>query len=318
MLLPVDELWINVSRVNSSRHGFLERGLRCCLSFLCVLKNSGGEGRTSSASASRLWLAAMETAVLSAVLRTLGPKLYAFLRDGHDLLRRDLERDVHYIRNELAMIAAAIEEHDRRPPLPPHAAGDVRSAWIRGVRDLACDMEDCVDRFAHRATGHGLASMGARAKFAAVIQELRRKSEELSRLRASYAAAGEPSCSVATGSSALTLPASSSEAHTLASDIVGMDGPRDEILELIGETQGQLKVISIVGFGGLGKTLLARQIYESDAVAAQFHPRIWVRAAGKNAEDVLMEILQQLWMPVHHCDASNLVVNLRNCLESKR
>lgn len=258
----------------------------------------------------------METAVLSAVLRTLGPKLYAFLRDGHDLLRRDLERDVHYIRNELAMIAAAIEEHDRRPP---PAAGDVRSAWIRGVRDLACDMEDCVDRFVHRATGHGLASMGARAKFAAVIQELRRKSEELSRLRASYAAAaGEPSCWVATGSSALTLPASSSEAHTLASDIVGMDGPRDEILELIGETQGQLKVISIVGFGGLGKTLLARQIYESDAVAAQFHPRIWVRAAGKNAEDVLMEILQQLWMPVHHCDASNLVVNLRNCLESKR
>lgn len=215
----------------------------------------------------------METAVLSAVLRTLGPKLYAFLRDGHDLLRQDL--------NELAMIAAAIEEHDRRPP---PAAGDVRSAWIRGVRDLACDMEDCVDRFVHRATGHGPASMGARAKFAAVIQELRRKSEELSRLRASYAAAaGEPSCWVATGSSALTLPASSSEAHTLASNIVGMDGPRDEILELIGETQGQLKVISIVGFGGLGKTLLARQIYESDAVAAQFHPRIWVRAAGKNA-----------------------------------
>lgn len=31
-----------------------------------------------------------------------------------------------------------------------------------------------------------------------------------------------------------------------------------------------------------------------------------------------MEILQQLGMPVHHCHASNLVVNLRNCLESKR
>ncbi|EAY78222.1 hypothetical protein OsI_33268 [Oryza sativa Indica Group] len=242
----------------------------------------------------------METAVLSAVLRTLGPKLYAFLRDGHDLLRRDLERDVHYIRNELAMIAAAIEEHDRRPP---PAAGDVRSAWIRGVRDLACDMEDCVDRFVHRATGHGLASMGARAKFAAVIQELRRKSEELSRLRASYAAAaGEPSCWVATGSSALTLPASSSEAHTLASNIVGMDGPRDEILELIGETQGQLKVISIIGFGGLGKTLLARQIYESDAVAAQFHPRIWPNSCKADVSSSLWDAQScaTTWQPPGH------------------
>ncbi|KAF0928395.1 hypothetical protein E2562_003213 [Oryza meyeriana var. granulata] len=260
----------------------------------------------------------METAVLSAVLRTLGPKLYAFLREGHDLLRRDLKRDVHYIRNKLGMIAAAIEEHDRRSPL----AGDVQSAWIHGVRELAHDMEDCIDRFTHRVTGHGaLGSMGTRAKFAAVIQELRKKSEELSRLRASYSTAGGGESS----SWGPTTPASTfsaSEAHTLASDIVGMDGPRGELLELIWETQGQpnqLKVISIVGFGGLGKSLLARQIYESDAVAAQFHPRVWVRAAGKShPEDVLVEMLQQLGIPGHHradyCDVNQLVVNLRTCL----
>ncbi|XP_015697929.2 disease resistance protein RGA4-like [Oryza brachyantha] len=266
----------------------------------------------------------METAVLSTVLTMLGPKLYAFLQDNHDL-RRNLEHDIQYIRNELRMIAAAIDEHDHRQQRSHNGA--VQGAWIHGARELAYAMEDCVDRFLHRVTtgGHGrLATVAVRTRFAAMIQKLRKKSEDLSRLRSSYADTG--GCDAngeSSNSSGIFL---ASEAHAPAGDTVpvGMDGPRDEILALVRETQGQpkrLKVISLVGFGGLGKTLLAMKVYESDAVREGFHPRVWVSAAGKSAANVLRDMLCQLGLGHEeddYSDVNKIITILKTSLHSKR
>ena len=55
------------------------------------------------------------------------------------------------------------------------------------------------------------------------------------------------------------LPALFVEAERL----VGIDGPREKIIELLkDDDHGQRQVVSIVGFGGLGKTTLANQIYQ--------------------------------------------------------
>jgi disease resistance protein RPM1 len=59
-----------------------------------------------------------------------------------------------------------------------------------------------------------------------------------------------------------------------ASKLVGIDEPKAEIIKLLTEEQGcgsasqHLKVVSIVGVGGLGKTTLAHQVYQE--LKAQF------------------------------------------------
>uniref|UniRef100_A0A8R7UB30 NB-ARC domain-containing protein n=1 Tax=Triticum urartu TaxID=4572 RepID=A0A8R7UB30_TRIUA len=97
--------------------------------------------------------------------------------------------------------------------------------------------------------------------------------------------------------------------------------------------QGQpkeLKVISIVGLGRIGKTLLASHLYDSPAVVGEYEARAWVRAAEKGVRDVLREILRQLGMQSTITSGggsvgksccprnSKLCASLRECLGTKR
>ena len=55
----------------------------------------------------------------------------------------------------------------------------------------------------------------------------------------------------------------------------GRDDDKNKILDLLLSDE-PLAVIPIIGMGGLGKTTLARLVYNDDAVVKHFTPRAWV------------------------------------------
>lgn len=126
----------------------------------------------------------------------------------------------------------------------------------------------------------------ARNKFASAILRLQKKSVEVSQLKEKYS-----------GTLQLEAPLPGRVPYTASP--VGMGVAREELVELIRETpRGQpeeLRVISFVGFGGIGKSQLAK--YVCDTIDESEYPtRARVRATEKGAEDVLNSILQQLGM----------------------
>ncbi|KAI4969781.1 hypothetical protein ZWY2020_000695 [Hordeum vulgare] len=265
----------------------------------------------------------MEVAVGTAAGK-IAPKLFDFLETNRKL-RRELEHDIEYIKREFVMISAVIEEDGDQPPWN---GNQVHKAWIQIVRDLSHAIEDCIDNFMHRVTLHSSASwihrrfhrvktVGARNKFAAAIRRLRKRSEDASKMRTSYITNNGGEKSNTMGSDEEEMEIDTSVAT------VGMNEPLDELMELISEGQEpkeehKLKVISVVGFGGIGKTLLARQAYNDTIEKTQYEAWAWVRAADKDAGDVLKEILQELHTIHSGGSLNKLRASLREYLGTKR
>jgi hypothetical protein len=101
-----------------------------------------------------------------------------------------------------------------------------------------------------------------------------------------------------------------------------MDGPREELLEQLAQVEGQLKVLAIVGFCGLGKTALAAQVYNTATGDGKFERHAWVCAAHKPPAEVLKDLLQKLAAGVGSSqgtsDIVQLCVDLRKQLDNKR
>uniref|UniRef100_A0A8I6Z8G8 NB-ARC domain-containing protein n=1 Tax=Hordeum vulgare subsp. vulgare TaxID=112509 RepID=A0A8I6Z8G8_HORVV len=79
-----------------------------------------------------------------------------------------------------------------------------------------------------------------------------------------------------------------------AAELVGIDGPKDELVKWLNEEEGQsLKFVSIVGSGGLGKTTLANQIRVN--LGATFDCGAFVSISRKpDIKTILRSILSQI------------------------
>ena len=85
------------------------------------------------------------------------------------------------------------------------------------------------------------------------------------------------------------------ELYKDATELVGIDEPRDELVKWLNEKEGDesLKFVSVVGYGGLGKTTLANQIRVN--LAATFECGAFVSISRKpDLKAILRSILSQI------------------------
>ncbi|KAH0681828.1 hypothetical protein KY289_019580 [Solanum tuberosum] len=89
--------------------------------------------------------------------------------------------------------------------------------------------------------------------------------------------------------------------------------------QLLDKHQSELDVISIVGMPGLGKTTLAKKVYNNTLVASHFNVRAWCTVSQKyNRSKVLGEILQQVTGSKGKEIEDDLAEKLRVALYNKR
>lgn len=285
----------------------------------------------------------MESAAVSAVLKSVMGSLFSSLKEEYKKHKRQ-KQVIESIERDLHMIAAAMD--DKLDALGRHERTAVARLYSEEILDLAHDFEDCVDRFKHHLKCKPHDSSGAVSSMAhRVAHEFKKVqsrfsyADDINKLKSRLNEAHERvknSVTVAwRGQQHNGLPSTSmlncSNPRSVTRSPVGIEKPMEHLLSLLHEVDGeqqQLRVISIVGFSGLGKTTLARAVYDSPRAKETFLCRAWVSAATGNGttadfseriKAILRDILKQV-VPngSMNVDTNNPEASLKEYLGDKR
>lgn len=230
-------------------------------------------------------------------------------------------REILFLRDELTAMNALLEKLDDAEELDLEA-----KHWRNQVREMAYDIEDCIDDFTSNVESidatagfldkacHFLKTCRAHLEAAWQINDLKTRLQEINERRKRY----RVSDSISSTASPVIVDPRISAFYREAASLVGIDSPKRELTGMLMGEEKQLKVMSIVGFGGLGKTTLASQVYRE--VGGQFHCKVFVSVSQKpDMVRLLTSVLLQLKQhPSHACGVQDLINSLRKYLLDKR
>ncbi|XP_052140652.1 disease resistance protein Pik-2-like [Oryza glaberrima] len=264
----------------------------------------------------------MEAAVVSStegVVHILLGKLGEFLSDKYVLLS-GVRHEIQELKDDLESMNACLRDLA--------AAGDYHQTqqtrtWMKQVREVAYDAEDCIDSFRYHVGGdryrdedlagwlrrtvpRPLTTLRAMYKLAVEVQSLKARALMVSERRLRYKLE-PPAAASSSGEYAprcyddldRRLPALSVD----ESRLVGVRSKTRAVLKLldmVGDDDGSArrKVVSIVGFGGLGKTTLAAMVYKSPAVRGIQHRAFVTVTRSCNLRALLESLVEQLFAPM--------------------
>uniref|UniRef100_A0A0E0PWI4 Disease resistance protein RPM1 n=1 Tax=Oryza rufipogon TaxID=4529 RepID=A0A0E0PWI4_ORYRU len=170
------------------------------------------------------------------------------------------------------------------------------------VRDLSYDIEDCLDEFTVHVGSQNLSrqlmKLKDRHRIAIQIRNLRTRIEEVSTRNIRYnLIENDLTCTTTDERNLFMEDIHNQSANNIEeADLVGFSGPKRELLDLIDvhANIGPTKVVCVVGMGGLGKTTIARKIYESkEDIAKNFSCCAWITVSQSF---VRLELLKDLMM----------------------
>ncbi|KQK08072.2 putative disease resistance RPP13-like protein 3 [Brachypodium distachyon] len=270
------------------------------------------------------FLVSVSTGAMGSVLGKLGTMLSEEFK-----LLRGVRDDIKFLKDELEHMQAfllVMAEEEKPDPQAKLRADE--------VREMSYEIEDNIDKFMvlldreptsmsdgfmklFNKSMEKIKSIKTRHKIAKDFKDIKIQVKEMSDRYARY---------MINGFSRSEIEKVDPRLRTIYKDaleLVGVEGPRDEIANWLsnkeGESSHQPKVVSIVGYGGLGKTTLARQVYEK--LGTSYECRAFVSISRTpDMTKILSSMLSQLRNQdyAYAGDPQLIIDQIRNFLQDKR
>lgn len=252
--------------------------------------------------------------VATGVLKPVLGKLAALLGEEYKRFK-GVHGDIRFLIDELAAMHAFLLKMSEEEDLDLQ-----EKVWMTAVRELSYGMEDCIDDFMEHVNDKvikpdglieniktslwKLGKLKARRRIGNVIQDMKKQTIEVGDRNERYKTRDASFSTI--NFSRIVKAAVDPRALSMfehASKLVGIDQPKADIIKLLterGSTKEQPKLVSIVGFGGMGKTTLANQVFQD--LKGKFQCRAFL-SVSRNPD--MMNILRTIFSEVSGQDYSN-------------
>ncbi|CAN6357190.1 unnamed protein product [Urochloa humidicola] len=241
--------------------------------------------------------------VATGPLSTLLLKLAKLLQDEYNL-QKSARKGIEFLHKELEFMHAALHKVGE---VPREQLEEPQRIWARDVRELSYDMEDIVDTFMVGIEGPDPPSKKgvkkffkkmirkvnkamARREVAQEINEIKERAKELAERRERYKVDNiDPTKKIPIDPRLHVL-------YTEATKTVGIEEAKEEVITMLtgGDDDNKKKrIVSIAGFGGLGKTTLAKAVH--DEIEGEFDCTAFVSVSrNPDTKKLLKDMLYQM------------------------
>ncbi|XP_052170482.1 disease resistance protein RPM1-like [Diospyros lotus] len=246
------------------------------------------------------------------VVNFLLNNLVALLRSGALNRFSDAGGEVQYITDELDRMRAFLRDADT-----DRESDQEIDVWVKQMRDVVYDMEDVLDEFKlhlvypHREGIYGfilkafhcILNLKASHQIDRKLKDIKERVKNIKEHK-TYRRRLTPE----EGLNSSTFSSNSRSWHGCRADallveeagLVGIDKPKGQLKDYLLKGEPGLRVISVVGMGGMGKTTLVRKVYDDATVKKHFEIHVWITVTESfTTEEILKGIIQQLFAQIN-------------------
>ncbi|BFG41910.1 hypothetical protein CerSpe_281840 [Prunus speciosa] len=278
-----------------------------------------------------------ETAVIIVI-----DKLVSLLTEEGNLLR-GIHDEVTSIKDLLESMTSFLKDADEKAERANNSSGV--KTWVKQTREMANHIEDVIDEYLHHVardcdkhglsgflhkTTHTVGGLFARHEISLKIQLIKKRVREI--LKTSVAYGFNSTQKISFSSSRrdnMLFDQQMASLYTEEAELVGIQTLRDKLIgwSIGGEVASRRSVSSLVGMGGLGKTTLAKKVFDNSSFTEWFDWRAWITVSQsyKN-EDILRNMIiefhrarnESVLEGIETMDLRLLIHTLRGYLKEKR
>ncbi|KAG5230707.1 Fom-2 family protein [Salix suchowensis] len=239
-----------------------------------------------------------------------------------------LEGQLQRLNKSLTMIQAKLQDAARRPVTDKSV-----KLWLERLQDVAYDAEDVLDEFAYEVLRKDQKKGKVRDFFSlhkpvafrsSMGQKVKKIIEALDEIREDAAGLGLRSTSVQHENRAQEVCWDLdrvTDSLLDSSEVVGREVDVSIVMDTLTSLTKQhvLSVVPIVGMAGLGKTTVAKKVYEAVRERKHFDVTLWVCVSNDFTEvKILGEMLQEIDKSTGGLSSLNAILrNLKKELENK-